>query len=338
MPASQANTILSRVLRSTSPPSAVAAYAPLEAAFMLLIWLCASSRLALELDIFTIGEAIRKETAVPIRKLMMTMSCPPLGATASSARMEPGDAGLTRPTLKMVLKNICRYGAADGSEEQQGVHQNIREVDLVDTAEYVHDQSAGSGVLSSLILGEHPVSEQDACACAGVGLDQVEYGLSKCLDLLSSERCEDTVVDRVVQEQDLSGLYEDRYQRKESCIDKDVNAALQEYQNSCHNRADQVEAYDCEEHAQDTDGEVVYQHLEACLNLAFDRLVELLDDPAAQRACQHRAHQHGIIGSAADNADAGDRTHDRASLTADHLAACVSDQDREHIGQHRAYH
>ena len=114
-------------------------------------------------------------------------------------------------------------------------------------------QSAGSGILGCLILGEHPVSEQDACACAGVGLDQIEDGLSCRLDLLCSERSEDAVVDRVVQEQDLGGLYEDRNQRKESCIDQDVNAALQEDQNACHDRSDHIEAYDRQEHAQDTE-------------------------------------------------------------------------------------
>ncbi len=110
----------------------------------------------------------------------------------------------------------------------------------MDTAEHVHDQSAGSGVLGCLILGEHPVSEQDACA--GVCLDQIEDGLSCSLNLLRSKRSEDTVVDRIVQEQDLSGLYEDGNQRKESRIDQDVNTALQEYQNACHDRSDHVEA------------------------------------------------------------------------------------------------
>ena len=173
----------------------------------------------------------------------------------------------------------------------------------MDTAEYVHDQSAGSGVLGCLILGEHPVSEQDACACAGVGLDHVEYGLAESLNLLCSQRSEDTVVDRVVEEEDLRGFYEDRNQRKKSCIDQNVNTAGQEYQDCCHKRSDQIESDDGKEHTQDTDGEVVDQHLETCRDLAFNCLVELLDHPAAERAYKHSAHQHGIIGSAADNAD-----------------------------------
>ena len=148
----------------------------------------------------------------------------------------------------------------------------------MDTAEYVHDQSAGSGILGCLVIREHPVSEQDTCTCAGVGLNEIEYGLAELLNLLRSERSEDTVVDRVVQEQDLRGLNEDGDQRKESVTDKNINAALQEYQNSCHKRADQVEAYDCKEHTKDTDGEVVDQHLEACRDLAFHSLVKFLGE------------------------------------------------------------
>ena len=260
------------------------------------------------------------------------------GSNCEQSQDGTGRSRAHKADIEDRVEEHCRYGTADGSKEQQGVHQNIREVDLVDTAEYVHDQSAGSGILGCLVIGEHPVSEQDACACAGVGLDHVEHGLAERLDLLRSERSEDTVVDRVVEEQDLRRLDENRDQRKESCIDQDVNAARQEYQNACHKRSDQVEAYDREQHAQDTDGEVVDQHLEACRNLAFDRLVEFLDDPAAQRARQHSAHQHGIIGSAADNADAGDRAHDRASCAADHLTAGIGDQDGQDVGQHRADH
>ena len=208
----------------------------------------------------------------------------------------------------------------------------------MDTAEDVDDQSAGSGIFCSLILCKHPVSEQDTSACAGVGLDHVEDGSAHCLSLLCAEGSEDTMVDRVVEEEDLRGLDENGNQGKKSHVDQDVNAALQEYQNACHDRSDQVESDDCKEHTQDTDGEVVDQHLKACRDLAFDCLVEFLDHPAAQRACQHCAHQHGIIGSAADNADAGDRAHDCASCAADHLTACVSDQDRKHVGQHRADH
>ena len=146
------------------------------------------------------------------------------------------------------------------------------------------------------------------------------------------------MVDRVVEEEDLRGFYEDRNQRKKSCIDQNVNTAGQEYQDCCHKRSDQIESDDGKEHTQDTDGEVVDQHLETCRDLAFNCLVELLDHPAAERAYKHSAHQHGIIGSAADNADAGDRAHDRASCAAYHLTAGVSDQDGKDVGQHRADH
>ena len=72
--------------------------------------------------------------------------------------------------------------------------------------------------------------------------------------------------------------------------------------------------------------------------MAFDCLVKFLDHQTAQRADQHSAHKHGIIGSTADNTDAGDCAHDRAASAADHSTACISDQNRKHIGQHGADH
>jgi len=86
----------------------------------------------------------------------------------------------------------------------------------VDTAEYVHDQSAGSGILGCLVIGEHPVSEQDACACAGVGLDHVEHGLAERLDLL---READAIV-RVV-----PGVIGDEQSALSDCFQDDMLSA-----------------------------------------------------------------------------------------------------------------
>ena len=138
--------------------------------------------------------------------------------------------------------------------------------------------------------------------------------------------------------EDLSGLDKDGNQRKKSHVDQDVNAALQKYEDCCHDRSDQIETDDRQDHAQDSDGEVVDQHLETGGNLSLDRLIKFFDHKSAERADHHGTHQHGIIGCAADHTDAGDRAHDRASLSADHSAARIGDQDREHIGEHRADH
>ena len=146
------------------------------------------------------------------------------------------------------------------------------------------------------------------------------------------------MVDRVVEEEDLRGLYEDRNQRKESCVDENINTTLQEDQNGCHERSDQVESDDGKDHTQDTDGEVVDQHLETGRDFSFNCGIELLDHPTAKGACKHCAHQHRIIRCAADNAYACDCAHDRASCAANHLTACISDQNRKHVGQHRADH
>ena len=64
---------------------------------------------------------------------------------------------------------------------------------------------------------------------------------------------------------------------------------------------------------------------------------KLLDDPACERAHDHGAHQHGVLG-AAYHTDGGDDADDGSSVAADHLTALVSDQDRKNVGKHRADH
>ena len=230
-----------------------------------------------------------------------------------------------------------RDAAADGRQKKQRVHQDVGEVDLVDTAEQVDDQRTGSGILGDLIPGEHPVGQQDAGTCAGVGLDHVEDGFSGLLHVLDAEGSEDTVVDGVVQEQDLRRLHEDGDQRKEVVVHQHLDAAAQDDQHCRHERSDDIEADDHQDEADDADGEVVDKHLKAGLDLAFHGFVKLLDDPACERAHDHGAHQHGVLG-AADHTDGGYDADDSASVSADHLTALVSDQDRKNVGKHRADH
>ena len=145
------------------------------------------------------------------------------------------------------------------------------------------------------------------------------------------------MVDGVVQEEDLSGLDEDGCQRQKVCIDQSVDACCQDVHDTGHQRAHDVGAEDGKEHAQDTDGEVVDQHLEACGHLVFHELVELLDDPACQRAHDHGAHQHGLTVCAAYACDCthdSDGTDDTAAGAADHLTACISDQNGKQVEQH----
>ena len=78
----------------------------------------------------------------------------------------------------------------------------------MNTTEYMYDKSAGSRILRSLILSEHPVRKQDARARSGIRLDHVKDRLAKGLDLLRAERSENAVIDGVVEEQDLGGFDE----------------------------------------------------------------------------------------------------------------------------------
>ena len=99
MPASQANTILSILERSTLPSIAC----PLDAAFMSFIWFCASFKDASLLDSRTIGAAIAKDTPDAIRNEISTAKVEPFGAIARKAMMLPGAGGPDRPRSNIVL-------------------------------------------------------------------------------------------------------------------------------------------------------------------------------------------------------------------------------------------
>ena len=122
----------------------------------------------------------------------------------------------------------------------------------MNTTEEVDDDSAGCGILCCLVFCEHPVCEQNAEARARVSFKHVHDGLAGCLDLLSTDRCEDTVVNSVVEEQDLGRLDKDCGQREKVVLDKNINTCGQNCEDCCHERADYIVAEDCDQHTDDT--------------------------------------------------------------------------------------
>ena len=214
----------------------------------------------------------------------------------------------------------------------------------MDTAEEVDDDGARSRVLGHLILGEHPVSQQDAEARARVGLQHVHDGLACGLNINRTERGEYAVVDCVVEEQHLCRLDEDGNQRQEAVVDQEVDACGQDCQNRSHQRSNCIVTDDRHDHTQNADREVVDQHLEACRHMTIHCLVKLLDDPACERAHQHRCHQHRLTDENAavftggrntgDTAHDCNRAHYASALSADHLAALSRDQRRDQEVKH----
>ena len=207
----------------------------------------------------------------------------------------------------------------------------------MDTAEKVDDQGAGSGLTGHGVFREEPVSQENACAGAGIGFNHIEDGLARFGDLFGAEGSEDAVVDGIVQEEDFSRFYEDTDEREDTGLEQDLDAGRQEGQDDAHDRADEVEAEDGHDHAQDADGEVVDEHFEARLDAAVDSGVKFLDDQAGQGPHDHGTHEHGV-GRAADDADRGNGTHDGAAQAADDFAALEGDEQGQDVGQERSDH
>ena len=207
----------------------------------------------------------------------------------------------------------------------------------MDAAEQMNDDGARSGVLGHLILGEHPVCQQNAEARARVGFQHVHDGLTHYLNLLCTQRGKYAVVNSVVQEQYLCRLQEYGNQRQQAVIYQEFNTCGQDCQDRCHNRANCIVAQNCHNHAQDANREVVNQHLETSRHTAFHQLVKLLNHPTCQRAHNHGTHQHWLTFGTAYTGDTThncDCAHNTAAIAADHLTALCCNQNRQQVGQH----
>ena len=216
--------------------------------------------------------------------------------------------------------------AHDRSNDDLGVHEHVGEVDLMDAAQEVDDDGAGGRLLGRLVLAEEAVGQKDAEAGAGVGLEHVHDGLASGLGLLGGDGHEDAVADGVVEEQDLSRFDEDGKQRQQVSVDEKLDARLQNDQDSSHEGTNAVVACDHQEHAQDTEREVVNEHLEAGGLPVVGKLVPLLDDEAGERTHEHGAHKHGVFG-ADDGTHDGDRADDATALAGNVLTALSGDHD-----------
>ena len=206
----------------------------------------------------------------------------------------------------------------------------------MDAAEQVYDERTRRGVLRDLIPGEEPVREEHASAGAGIRLDHVEDRLAELTRLLRAERREDAVVDRVVEEEHLRGLDDDGDERQQAVLYEHLRTRLEHREDRRHDRTRDVEAKDGEDEAEDADGEIVHEHLEARLDLPLDQGVKLLDDPARERPHDHGTHEHRRARIRLDDAHDRNRPHDRAARPADHLAARVGDEERQRIPEERA--
>ena len=88
------------------------------------------------------------------------------------------------------------------------------------------------------------------------------------------------MVDRVVEEQHLRRLDDDRRERQETVVDELLHAVAEAVGDPRDDRLDDLVAEDRQRAAEDADAEVVDQHLEAWLHLACDGVVEQLQEQA----------------------------------------------------------
>ena len=207
----------------------------------------------------------------------------------------------------------------------------------MNTAEEMDDDRARCGIPCCLVLGAEPVCKQNAETRTRVSLQHVHNGLAGSSSLLNTDRCEDTMVDRVVEEKYLRRLDKDRRKRKEVCFCEYFNTRCKNCENCRHERSDEEVAENCEQHTEDTNGKIVDQHLEACRHMAVHGLIEFLDDETCDRSHDHGAHQHRLSVCSADACDRTDHcdcTDDAASVTADEITALCSDQDRKCVEKH----
>ena len=228
------------------------------------------------------------------------------------------------------------HAAGDNCQYQLGLHEDIGEVDLMDTAQEVDDHGTRGRSLGHAFAHE-PVSQEHTETRTGVSLDKEEHGLAKFLSLLDAQGAEDAVIDGVVQEQDLGGLHQDGNQRQQTQVHNALNAGAENVVHRQHHRADTHEGQHCQHAAQDTGGEVVHQHLEAAGNGILHSPVKLLDKITAQGAHNHGAQEHGDICTGDDTAG-GDGANHAAAMPIDCGSTREAQEQRNQPLGHGAAH
>ena len=225
------------------------------------------------------------------------------------------------------------HAARNRGDDEDRLHEDVREVDLVNTAEYVDNHGSRRGRLSHA-LAKHPVGEQNTKAGPGVRLEQEEHGLAVFLRLLNAEGAEHAMIQCIVEEEHLCGLNDDGCQRQKSCRDNRLHAAAQDVVCAADHGADHSKGNHCEDTAEDAEREVVDEHLESSRDAVTYGIVKLLDQIATQRSHNHGAEEHRNL-RARDDARCGNRRHDAATVSVDCCAAAVADQQRDKPLAHR---
>ena len=114
-------------------------------------------------------------------------------------------------TVQQRQREYAAHTAQNHRQDQAWIHQHIREVNFVNTAQEVDNSGTTSRLFSATTTKEH-VSNQNTHTRAWVGFNQEEDRFTNIAGLLDTQRREDTVVNRIVQEQNFCWFNKDRGQ------------------------------------------------------------------------------------------------------------------------------
>ena len=204
----------------------------------------------------------------------------------------------------------------------------------MDAAEEVDQDHAGSCFLH-LASAEYPVGKKETQTGAGIGNQHEECRVAHCLNLLISDRSENTMVQCIVEEKDLGGLYEDRRERQRIVGDDPVDAVGKDRCHGMHDRSEYQISEAAEDRADDTERKVIDDHLESAGDLSIYRMVKLSDDQAGKRSEDHGSHEHRSSFNCYDRTYSDECTQNTAPVVADHLTAGIGDQHWQQIVQDR---
>ena len=203
----------------------------------------------------------------------------------------------------------------------------------MDAAEEVDDDHTGRGFLH-FALAEEPVSQEQSQAGAGVGDQHEEGGMAELFDLVITDGSENTVVKRVVEEKHLGGFYENVGKGQDVVFQHPVDTAGQGCGYSMHEGTEHQVGKAAQDGADDTQGEVVDDHLKTARHLAVDEFIKFADDQTGERSQDHGGQEHGGSFYRYDGAQCYESAKDSAALAADHLTAGIGDQDGQQVVQY----
>ncbi len=207
---------------------------------------------------------------------------------------------------------------------QDRLRQHVREVDLVDSADELDEDRTGSAWHAA---GRHRRPRTRAgCRRRGRGSPRSGTG-STCRSAAA------WIVPSGVKTPWLIALFRNRIlpgstnrlaSGSRSCVDQEVDHALETVAQSGDRRGDQEEADDRERGTDDAAREVVDQHLEPGPDLAVPDAVDLLHDPRGTAG--RRSWRRGTSGcpSADDDTHGRDDADDAAAQAVDHAATRCS--------------